>query len=165
MGDGKWNPRYVLWTRAIGKAPEDLQRGEDGEIARVRDPESGKLLPWTYVYSKWVRERWREWALELGYKDRDGWLAHESAIANGADRGETAFDPWLERWVERLRAERLREILSEQLHDAYLNDVVVHAVAERAVQFAWTREQMLTEMVLRLVAEKAGRLTELDLRF
>lgn len=102
----QWNPRFVLWARAIGKVPEDFKRGEDDELARVEHPTTGQSLPWTFVFSEWIRARWKEWAAELGYKDGEWGTAERSAIADGRDRGATAFDPWLERYVERLRVLR-----------------------------------------------------------
>lgn len=95
-----WNPFFLAWTRAIGRNPTDFDRPPGGEMVRVLHPETGKLLPWTFVYTAWITARWKEWALELGYVERGGWSAHELARADGRDAGESAFSAWLERYVE-----------------------------------------------------------------
>lgn len=94
---GDWNPRFVRWARSRGKLPDAFGRDADGDIERIEH--DGAMLPWTLVFSFWIRARWNEWATELGFTR--GEYRHEAALHSGHTAAE--FDAWLERHVERQR--------------------------------------------------------------
>ncbi len=94
---GDWNPRFVLWARSRGKLPEAFGRDADGDIKRIEH--DGATLPWTLVFSFWIRARWNEWATQLGFTR--GERRHEDALHSGHTAAE--FDAWLERRVEKQR--------------------------------------------------------------
>jgi len=50
------NPRVVAWARVRGINPEVLVRSNpDSDLYRV------DRVPWTIVYSEWIRAKWDEW--------------------------------------------------------------------------------------------------------
>lgn len=87
----EYNPRWLLWLRTIGETPATfkVRTTPDGEITKIDG------LPWTIVYSEWVRARWREWAAELGFTTGDAShrLPWERALASGHTQED--FDRWL----------------------------------------------------------------------
>lgn len=93
VSDYHLNPRWVCWMLSRGDDPRTFVCTRlDGEVPRVAD-EAGRVLPRTLVFSQWVQARWREWASELGFADRNGRLAHEVALGSG--RTHADFDAWL----------------------------------------------------------------------
>ena len=58
-------PRFVRWARSRGKLPDAFGRDADGDIERIEH--DGAMLPWTLVFSFWIRARWNEWATELRF--------------------------------------------------------------------------------------------------
>lgn len=91
----KYNPRWVLWLRTQGETPETfkVRTTPDAEITQIDG------LPWTIVYSEWIRARWREWAATIGFKHGcvSTQLPWERALAAGHTQED--FDHWLEERV------------------------------------------------------------------
>ncbi len=83
MAKKQLNPRFVLWAKSIGKEPADFVRRDRQGVTRIDG------TPWTVLFMAWIAERWRQWALELGYRD------HRVALANGHTHAD--FDAWLEK--------------------------------------------------------------------
>ena len=75
-------PRSETGTpvRAVGaqprKLPDAFGRDADGDIERIEH--DGAMLPWTLVFSFWIRARWNEWATELRFTR--GEYRHEAAL-------------------------------------------------------------------------------------
>lgn len=89
------NPRVLLWL-IDAEQPFDLIARRSGEdIPLVA--EGDQKYPWTVLFVDWIQQRWREWALSLGFK---GSLPHRKALLGGHTDNE--FDAWL---VDRVRGE------------------------------------------------------------
>lgn len=73
-----YNPRFVIWAESIGVSPDEL----------MLEPTQIDGTPWTVLFMIWIQKRWRDWALELGYRD------HRAALADGHTHAH--FDAWLE---------------------------------------------------------------------
>jgi hypothetical protein len=83
MDRTKWNPRVLLWARVRGIEEELIKHGTGGDPYRVDG------LPWTVVYSQWVRDMWKDFhCLCHGTPERG------ECCAGDADT-HRRFDEWL----------------------------------------------------------------------
>lgn len=58
----EYNPRFVIWTRTLGRTPESFYRGEDDEIPKLDG------MPWTLVFMLWIQAQWGAWERSQGRK-------------------------------------------------------------------------------------------------
>lgn len=95
-----YNPRFLMWCRACGVDPAELERDRSREdIPQVYDPETEWSGIWTVAFMFWIDRRLDEWGQHHGFRG-DYWnRSHEQA----ALAGHIDFDLWLHQWVEENR--------------------------------------------------------------
>lgn len=82
------NPRVLAWLNAAGLKRSQIARrsGEDMPVVVV----NGDRNEWTVHFTRWIGDRWTEWAQGLGFK------SHIEALLGGATDDE--FDAFLAEW-------------------------------------------------------------------
>lgn len=106
----RWNPRFVLWCRLIGKTPRELI---PEPIMTREDVKKYEGLPWTVTFMEWIKEKWREWEA-MTSKRRFEFCPPEKVETYQDSRYDFSandhdgFDNWLRRHVEeRLNAKEV----------------------------------------------------------
>lgn len=90
------NPRVLAWLDAHGLPADAIARRCGDDVPRVSL--NGDVNVWTVHYSKWIHERWQEWAATLGFYGDYAW--RNALLAGNRDE---AFDAWLQDWLRKSR--------------------------------------------------------------